>query len=475
MKLLLRLGLLLLVFFGGNVASNAYVGSFDRHTSRGDKLLNMCFTASNTNVLTTYYDRKVPDFSSTFTNEILPSITQDQSLSGVNFGSGFNASQVYDYGLFTINFCVWPRSGVTGLFDFQVFTVYRILYLDASGNAHYNTAADFLIGYGFYGVFRCDTDITSTNFDNLTFTYVSDDVMFPFFGSDYTWYHYSNYDVRQYPIGYNGRTSVNTITGAGQKEFTSFAYGTIEELASIFSVYGQRCYDWGPGKSDPVKVYFFHGSGVPGWFFPQNNNSPVQSPPIIGWRSYDYDQGTESDAHEFYVKHDREDPLDDWGDIPGDDTLGGTVELGPSSQEYISEQLDEYFGDDNSSVNFPSLPSSSSALEYLEDPDEPVILTETQYNGAHNAVGQKINAFAVGLFRSRVENGLGQQTANSLPVFSVHLPSSFSQSTFDVDFNFLRQSPYNTYFNFLRTLVVMIVFCCCIIFIFKDIRDSLKD
>ena len=468
MKFLLRLVVFLLLLYGVNVRSvDAYIISGSRYdNAQGTFFLDLAFTSANVQTITIHNGRKVPDISSVFNSAgVLAAIQAKHP--DMDFGSGFNASQLDDVGLYGVSVCLWPRANVSGVFDVQICTVYRFAYLTTSGSMPLDCY--FGVPFFFYGVLQTNDDIRSKNISELSFTYSGDQVQFPFFGDEHTLYAYQNVSVRQYPIGYNGRTSISS------NKINNFAYGTVEECAAVLNGALSSVHTWflaSANALNSVGVLFFRSQDQTcNWIV----NKQISFAPVVSWSDYDYDQGTEPDAHEFYVRHDREDPDDDWGEVPDDGSgTSGTVELGPVTQDYLNEKFDEYLGDDNSDVEMPSLPSASSALEDLDEPDNPDILTESQYQGVKGTLESKIQNSPVGNFQTKLQTGLGSSAA-SLPVYSIALPAGFRDSTFDIDLNFLLSSPYNTYFNFLRALVKMFLFLCCVIFVYRDLRDTFKD
>lgn len=471
-----NLGFLLafcLVGFSIQRSAEAYYGTMSRISDDGRFLMNLCFTAEGVQTLTVAQNRIVPNITPLMNNTILPALKA--AYPDENFGDTFNPAQLADYGLFEIYLTVWPRSGAVGLFDFQVMTFYRLVYQDVGGIAYWHSPGDFLLVYGFYGVFQTNEDITSKRFENIAWTYVSDNVMFPFYGTDSELHAYDKYSVRQYPLGYNGITQIRNVSG--QHQFNVFNYGTIQEMAYVLNRH--VAWDWGEGATNPVTTYFFHGlSTQNNWYFPANPEATRYNfEPVSKWSTYDYDSGTEPDAHEFYVKHDRVDPNDDWGDIPDDPSgTSTTVEVGPDTRESYSEKIDEYFGYENSEPDTPEAPNFSSAESELGDPNDPRILTEYQYDSVRGSFSNALNSTPIGDIKSKFQSGLGSSGGStSLPVFSINLPPEFNTDPIDIDFSIVTESPYNTWFNFLRLLIVMHLFILVCIFIYKDLRDSIKD
>ena len=432
---------------------NAYYLLADRHTQKGDAILALALDRLNLNTVTDYRGHTIPDVSAILNINHFQQYVQSQYPS-YDWGSSFDISRLADNGHYSVYCCIWPRSGAVGEFDIQICTFFDFQY--KSVDNYTPEKARVYVPLFFYGVFSTRDNITTTPFAQVSWTYVSDNVKFPFFGKENMFYAYKEFKVRQYPIAYTGQTQAANAT-----EISSFAYGTVQELATVFSC-ANTLVSWAASEQVPVislqtslQIAEFN------WY----KDGQVQFPEIFNWRNYDLDEGTEPDAHEFYVKHDRENPDDDWSEVI-DDPSGdyGTVEVGPDTRESYSEKLDEYFGYDESDPEVPDLSN-------LEGPETPKLLTDYQWNQTDSGLSSAIQNTPIGAVLNNFSSGLGSSGGSStLPTFAINLPPEFHAEPLYIDFSIVKQEPYADVFSFLRTLVVMFLYIEVILWIFQDIR-----
>ena len=383
---------------------SAYILSADRGTARAEAILNMALSRFNLQMVQGYNGKSFPDVTSALNIIHFQQYVQTQ-YPDYDWGSSFDVSRLADIGLYTVYCCIWPRSGVSGEFDVQIATCYRFQYRTV--NSLEPSKAQVLVPFFFYGVYRTSNNITSTQFNSVSWEYVSDDVKFPFFGREHIFYAYKDYKVRQYPIAYNGTAQVTA-----NQEITSLMYGTIAELVSVFNI-ARSTVSWGSSEQIPI-VSLTTASQAADFNWINQSQNGVDFPPIFNWTTYDFDEGTEPDAHEFYVKHNREDPDDDWGDV-SDDPSGdyGTVEVGPDTRESYSEKLDEYFGYDESDPEIPDAPNFESALSNLDGPADPKLLTDNQWNATDSGLSSAIQNTPIGAVLNNFSSGLGSSGGSS--------------------------------------------------------------
>lgn len=450
-----------LVGFSIPRSAEAYYLLADRHTQKGDAILALALDRLNLNTVTDYRGNSIPDVSGILRLNDFQQYVQNEYPS-YDWGSSFDISRLADIGHYSVYCCIWPRSGAVGEFDIQICTFYDFQYKTVDGITP--EKAQVYVPLFFYGVFRTSDNITTTSFAEVNWTYVSDDVKFPFFGKEHIFYAYKDYKVRQYPIAYNGQTQAANAT-----EISSFAYGTIQELGTVFSC-ASTMVNWASSIQVPI-ISLQTASQIAdfNWY----SQGQLNFPAIFNWRNYDYDEGTEPDAHEFYVKHDRENPDDDWGEVV-DDPSGdySTVEVGPDTRESYSETMDEYFGYDDSEPEIPSAPNFDSALENIDGPETPKLLTDNQWTTTESGITSAIQNTPIGAVLNNFSSGIGT-SPSTLPTFAINLPPEFHAEPLYIDFSIIKQDPYKDVFSFLRTLVVMFLYIEVILWIFQDIRGVL--